>query len=94
MERRRLGGTDLELSVIGLGTWVFGGRWGGADDEASLAVVRRDAKYVLYPEWGYEQLFDLRSDPTELRNLAAEPGSRVELEGMRRKLAEMRERAR
>ena len=38
MERRRLGGTDLELSVIGLGTWVFGGRWGGADDAASLAA--------------------------------------------------------
>jgi aryl-alcohol dehydrogenase-like predicted oxidoreductase len=39
MERRRLGGTDLELSVIGLGTWVFGGRWGGADDEHSLAAT-------------------------------------------------------
>jgi aryl-alcohol dehydrogenase-like predicted oxidoreductase len=38
MERRRLGGTDLELSVIGLGTWAFGGRWGGADDDASLAA--------------------------------------------------------
>ncbi len=38
MERRRLGGTDLELSVIGLGTWVFGGRWGGADDALSLAA--------------------------------------------------------
>lgn len=38
MERRRLGGSDLELSVIGLGTWVFGGRWGGADDEESLAA--------------------------------------------------------
>jgi aryl-alcohol dehydrogenase-like predicted oxidoreductase len=38
MERRRLGGTDLELSVIGLGTWVFGGRWGGADDADSLAA--------------------------------------------------------
>ncbi len=38
MERRRLGGTDLELSVIGLGTWVFGGRWGGAEDAASLAA--------------------------------------------------------
>ncbi|HWH13099.1 MAG TPA: aldo/keto reductase [Miltoncostaeaceae bacterium] len=39
MERRRLGATDLELSVIGLGTWVFGGRWGGAEDEDSLAAV-------------------------------------------------------
>lgn len=38
MERRRLGTTDLELSVIGLGTWVFGGRWGGADDGDSLAA--------------------------------------------------------
>jgi aryl-alcohol dehydrogenase-like predicted oxidoreductase len=38
MERRRLGGTDLELSVIGLGTWVFGGRWGGADDAESTAA--------------------------------------------------------
>src|SRR4029453_16043930 len=38
MGGRRLGGTDTELSVIGLGTWVFGGRWGGADDAASLAA--------------------------------------------------------
>lgn len=38
MERRRLGGTDLELSVIGLGTWVFGGRWGGTDDSDSKAA--------------------------------------------------------
>ena len=38
MERRRLGATDLELSVIGLGTWVFGGRWGGAEDDSSLAA--------------------------------------------------------
>ena len=38
MERRRLGGTDIELSVVGLGTWVFGGRWGGADDADSLAA--------------------------------------------------------
>ncbi len=38
MERRRLGTTDLELSVIGLGTWVFGGRWGGADDSDSIAA--------------------------------------------------------
>ena len=38
MERRRLGTTDLELSVIGLGTWVFGGRWGGAEDSDSIAA--------------------------------------------------------
>lgn len=38
MELRRLGDTDIDLSVIGLGTWVFGGRWGGAEDEASAAA--------------------------------------------------------
>ncbi|MCB0882192.1 MAG: aldo/keto reductase [Thermoleophilia bacterium] len=39
METRRLGDTDLDLSVIGLGTWVFGGRWGGTDDDDSAAAV-------------------------------------------------------
>ena len=40
METRRLGGTDLDLSVIGLGTWVFGGRWGGAEDDDSRAACQ------------------------------------------------------
>lgn len=38
METRQLGTTDLHLSVIGMGTWVFGGRWGGADDADSAAA--------------------------------------------------------
>ncbi len=40
METRQLGSTALHLSVIGLGTWVFGGRWGGADDGDSEAACR------------------------------------------------------
>ena len=38
METRRLGDSDLDLTIVGLGTWVFGGRWGGAEDADSLAA--------------------------------------------------------
>lgn len=42
MLRRVLPGTDLELSVVGLGCWPFGGRhWGPVDDAQSIAAIRR-----------------------------------------------------
>jgi arylsulfatase len=39
---------------------------------SSHAVVRRDWKYVEWPEFDYRQLFNLKDDPGELRNLAAD----------------------
>jgi aryl-alcohol dehydrogenase-like predicted oxidoreductase len=39
MERRRLGGTGLEVSAVGLGTWQLGGEWG--------RVSQRDADEIL-----------------------------------------------
>ena len=44
MQTRTLGNTDLELSVIGLGTWAIGGGdwafgWGDQDDNAAIAAV-------------------------------------------------------
>ena len=43
MQRRTLPGTDLDLSVIGMGCWAMGGLWWGDDvrDETSVAAVER-----------------------------------------------------
>jgi aryl-alcohol dehydrogenase-like predicted oxidoreductase len=45
MERLRLGESGLEISSLGLGTWVFGGEgwlssWGSQSDQVSMAVIR------------------------------------------------------
>lgn len=46
MRTKRLGNTDLDLSVIGLGTWAIGGSgwdfgWGLQEEKASIATVLR-----------------------------------------------------
>jgi aryl-alcohol dehydrogenase-like predicted oxidoreductase len=46
MQKRKLGTTDLNLSVIGLGTWAIGGGnwywgWGPQDDAESIATIQR-----------------------------------------------------
>jgi aryl-alcohol dehydrogenase-like predicted oxidoreductase len=39
MEHRRLGRTDMHVSVIGFGAWAIGGSWGPVDDRASLEAL-------------------------------------------------------
>ena len=41
MERIKLGASDLEVSRICLGTWQFGGEWGGIDHGEAIATVAR-----------------------------------------------------
>lgn len=46
MRRRRLGQTDLELSVIGFGAWAIGGGdyafgWGPQDDRESIKAIHK-----------------------------------------------------
>lgn len=46
MNTKRLGGTDLELTSIGLGTWAIGGggwafAWGPQDDQDSIRTIHR-----------------------------------------------------
>jgi arylsulfatase A-like enzyme len=61
---------------------------------ASQGVVRRDWKYIEWPEFGFRQVFDLRNDPGEIRNLAGQPAHAGQEQRMRQRLGEWRALAR
>jgi arylsulfatase A-like enzyme len=61
---------------------------------ASQGVIRRDWKYVYWPEFQYEQLFNLNEDAQEYRNLAHDPAHEGRRAAMRQKLEDWRTRAR
>jgi arsenate reductase-like glutaredoxin family protein len=61
---------------------------------ASEAVVTRGWKYILWPDWGVEQLFDLARDPYEERDLVADPAHAPRLAVMRADLARLKSQAR
>lgn len=57
---------------------------------ASQALVRRDSKYTLWPDYKYEELFDLKADPQEQKNLIADPDRAKQLAEMKARLAELK----
>ena len=61
---------------------------------ASESLVRKDWKYFYWPDFGREQLFDLRADPREEADLAADAGQKDRLAEMRRRFAELKALAR
>jgi arylsulfatase A-like enzyme len=56
----------------------------------SEAVVTRDAKYIRWPDFDTEELFDLKADPREGHNLIRDPNAAKLLAAMRAKLDKLR----
>jgi arylsulfatase len=57
---------------------------------SSEALVRRTEKYLWWPDFKHEELFDLEADPGETRNLSADPAEAARLERMRARFAELK----
>lgn len=60
---------------------------------ASEALVRKDFKYMYWPEHDVEQLFDLVNDPIEEVDLAGHPEHADRLAEMRKRFNELKEAA-
>jgi len=61
---------------------------------SSQALVRKDMKYLFWPDFKHEELFDLKADPLEERTLAADPSQTEKLKAMRTRFAQLRDAAR
>ena len=57
-------------------------------------MIRSDWKYIEWPEFDYQQFFDLRGDPGEVRNLAGQAAFASQQKKMRQQLDAWRQRAR
>ena len=61
---------------------------------ASEALVRMGEKYIYWPDFQQEQLFDLKSDPFEEKDIIADPAWTARLAEMRLRFAELKTAAR
>jgi arylsulfatase A-like enzyme len=60
---------------------------------SSQGVIRRDWKFIDWPEFDYEQLFDLNHDPGEIDNRIDDAADAAQVQRMRGKLDRWRQRA-
>ena len=61
---------------------------------ASRALVRHDAKYIDWPDFKYEELFDLKADPQEQKNSIADPARAKQLAEMKERFERLKGQAR
>jgi arylsulfatase len=61
---------------------------------ASQALVRKDMKYILWSDFGREQLFDRMADPFEETDLISEPSKKEILDELRARFAILKAGAR
>jgi arylsulfatase A-like enzyme len=59
----------------------------------SEALVRKDMKYIWWPEFEYEELFDLRRDPHEQHNVAGDPDYAETLARLRTRFKQLKAEA-
>jgi len=61
---------------------------------SSEALVRKDIKYVVWPDYGREQLFDLVKDPQETTDVIADPAYADRLAELRERFVALKAEAR
>ena len=57
---------------------------------SSEALVRKDWKYMFWPDFNQEQLFDLKADPLEENDVVADAKNTSVLEQMRERFAQLK----
>ncbi len=57
---------------------------------SSEALVRKDLKYLYWPDFQHEELFDLTADRAETHNLATAPNQAKTLASLRSRFAELK----
>ena len=57
---------------------------------SSAALVRKDVKYIYWPDFTYEELFDLEHDPLEEHSLAADESQAMRLDELRKRFSQLR----
>lgn len=57
--------------------------WGSPRIPKVEGVVSREWKYMKFIEHGYEEVYDLKADPQEKKNLALDPSFKDDTERLR-----------